>query len=178
MSLELGIFWKPKLIDILLKCPFQLLRTVMKFLGYQNESFQAVMCLTKRCWCCPWTEKNKWKNHKHAWLDNMAQSLALRQNMHRNQQAKILINIYRNVTDKRILRPWLLLAVKHSKQWSTPSFSFFESKKQDLKWNYTNTCSRKGHEMLLQTSTWKLNSVNLYAVPTFDQNQLIHHIYH
>lgn len=36
----------------------------------------------------------------------------------------------------------------------------------------------EGYEMLWQTSTWKLNSANLYAQPKFDQNQLIHHIYH
>lgn len=80
---------------------------------------------------------------------------------------------YRSVTGKRMLRPWLLLAVNHSKQWWTPSFSCFERKKQDLKWNCTSRTaySREGHGKLLQTSTWKLNSVHLYAVPKFDQNQ-------
>lgn len=32
--------------------------------------------------------RSKWDNHKRAWLDSVAQSSALRQNMHRNQQAK------------------------------------------------------------------------------------------
>lgn len=40
------------------------------------------------------------------------------------------------------------LSCKPQQAWWTPSFSFFESKKQDPKWNY-KTASREGHEMLL-----------------------------